>query len=140
MGDTDSRSALLEQIREGIRKSDQQSKDLKKKNSRYLVVSIVAGAMSTVIAASAAALGPVLAGGAPAWKATCAVIALFTGVATVFTGMQKQLSIAERLAKAIACSGKLHSLEFAITVNNRETSEVAKEYETALSSYPDVLL
>jgi hypothetical protein len=137
---TDSRSALHERIREGIRKSDQQSADLKKKNSRYLVISIIAGALSTVIAASAAALGPALGEGAPAWKATCAVVALFTGVGTVFTGLQKQLSVAERLAKAIACSGKLHSLEFALTVNNRDTAEVAKEYENVLANYPDFLL
>jgi hypothetical protein len=136
----DSRNALLEKIRDGIRKSEASSASLKAKNSRYIVIGIVASGLSTVIAASAAALGPVIGEGVPAWKLTCAAVALCTGVATVFTGLQKQLSIAERLAKAIACSGKLHSLEFALTVNDRPTAEVAKEYETTIASYSDVIL
>jgi Zn-dependent alcohol dehydrogenase len=136
----DSRNALLEKIRDGIHKSDASSASLKVKNSRYIVIGIVASGLSTVIAASAAALGPVIGQGAPAWKLTCAAVALCTGVATVFTGLQKQLSIAERLAKATACSGRLHSLEFALTVNGRPTVEVAKEYETTIASYSDVIL
>lgn len=134
------RSALLERIREGIRKSEGLSVELRMKNSRYVVISIVASALSTVIAASAAALGPVIGDGAPAWKATCALVAICTGTAAVFTGLQKQLSIAERLAKAIACAGKLSSLEFALTVNNRDTADVAKEYEAVLAGHSEILL
>ncbi|MEK7250090.1 MAG: hypothetical protein AAB209_06660, partial [Bacteroidota bacterium] len=136
----DSRAALLEKIREGIRKSDEQTSEMKKKNSRYITTGIVASALSTVIAGTAAAVGPVIGQGAPAWKLTCAAVAVCTGVATVFAGLQKQLSIAERLAKATACSGKLRSLEFAITVNNRDTLEVAQEYEGVIANYSDVLL
>ena len=113
---------------------------MKKKNSRYITTGIVASALSTVIAGTAAAVGPVIGQGAPAWKLTCAAVAVCTGVATVFAGLQKQLSIAERLAKATACSGKLRSLEFAITVNNRDTLEVAQEYEGVIANYSDVLL
>jgi len=137
---SDARSALLRKIVEGIRKSDAQSSDLKKRNTRYIGISIIASALSTVLAASAAALGPVIGQGAPAWKLTCGFIALCTGVATVFNGLQKQLTIAERLAKATACSGKLHSLEFGLTVNNRDTAEIAKEYEMAIASYPEIIL
>ncbi|MEK7671874.1 MAG: hypothetical protein AAB344_06610 [Bacteroidota bacterium] len=136
----DPRAALLEKIREGIRKSDEQTSEMKKKNSRYITTGIVASTLSTVIAGTAAAVGPVIGQGAPAWKLTCAAVAVCTGVATVFAGLQKQLSIAERLAKATACSGKLRSLEFAITVNNRDTLEVAQEYEGVIANYSDVLL
>jgi hypothetical protein len=136
----DPRAALLEKIREGIRKSDEQTSEMKKKNSRYITTGILASALSTVIAGTAAAVGPVIGQGAPAWKLTCAAVAVCTGVATVFAGLQKQLSIAERLAKATACSGKLRSLEFAITVNNRDTLEVAQEYEGVIANYSDVLL
>lgn len=141
------RMALLDKIRAGIRKADQETAALKKKNSRYITTGIVASALSTVIAALAAALGPVIAQTltgqptpGPAWRLTCGAIAVFTGVATIFSGLQKQLSIAERLAKASTCSGKLHALEFAITVNNRETTEVAREYEMAIASYPEIIL
>ncbi|MBX2992322.1 MAG: hypothetical protein KF749_14320 [Bacteroidetes bacterium] len=135
----DPRSALLERIREGIRTAETQSAGLKKKNSRYSTTGIVAGALSTVIAATVASIGPIIGQGAPAWKLTCGFIALCTGVATVTTGLQKQLSVTERYAKAVACAGKLRSLEFALTVTNRETGEVAKEYESAIASYSDVL-
>lgn len=141
------RMALLDKIRTGIRKADQETAELKKKNSRYVTTGIVASALSTVIAGTAAALGPVIGQAltgqltpGPAWKLTCGAIAVCTGIATVFSGLQKQLSIAERLVKASACSGKLHALEFAITVNNRETSEVAREYEMAIASYPEIIL
>jgi hypothetical protein len=138
--DTNPRSALLEKINEGIRKSDQQTSVLKKKNSRYISAGIIASALSTVIAGTAAAVGPAIGQGPGAWKLTCAAVALCTGVATILTGLQKQLSIGERLIKATACSGKLHSLDFALTVNNRDTAEVAKEYETAISAYPEIIL
>lgn len=143
----DPRAILLEKIQDGIRKADAQTSDMKKKNSRYITTGIVAGTLSTVIAGLAAAFGPVIGQQftgqgppGPAWKLTCGIIAVCTGIATVFSGLQKQLSIAERLAKATACAGKLHSLEFAITVNNRDTQDVAKEYESAIASYPDILL
>ncbi|MEO8168259.1 MAG: hypothetical protein ABI623_08430 [bacterium] len=144
---SDSRAALLEKIRTGIRKSDGEIKSLKKKNSRYIIIGLVASALSTIIAGTAAALGPAMALAltgqsvpGPAWKLTCGAVAICTGIATIFTGLQKQLSIAERLAKSTMCAGKLHSLEFALTVNNRETPEVAKEYELAIASYPEIIL
>ena len=137
---SDPRSALLERIREGIRRSDRESSELKKKNSRYITVGITASALSTVIAGATAALGPLIGQGVPAWKFTCGAIAVCTGIATVFTGLQKQFSIAEQLAKATSCSGKLHSLEFGLTVNNRDTAETAKEYENVIASYPEIIL
>ncbi len=144
----DSRTTLLDKIRSGIRKAEGEVTSLKRKNSRYIIIGLVASAVSTVIAALAASLGPVIAQTltgqqgppGPAWKLTCGVVAVCTGIATIFGGLQKQLSIAERLAKSMACAGKLHSLEFALTVNNRETPEVAKEYEMAIASYPEIIL
>jgi hypothetical protein len=137
---TEARSVLLEKIRDGIRKSDVLSATLKKRNSRYITVGIVASALSTVIAGATAAIGPVIAQGPPGWKLTCGLVAVCAGVATVFNGLQQQLSIAEKLAKATSCSGKLHSLEFALTINNRVPSEVVREYETLLSTYPEIVL
>jgi hypothetical protein len=136
----DPRSVLLERITGGISKADALIMQLKKKNSRYITIGIAAGALSTVIAGSAAALGPAIGQGPPAWKLTCGLVAICTAAATVVGGLQKQLGLAERLARAIACAGKLHSLEFALTVGNRETSEVAREYESAVASHADVLL
>lgn len=136
----DPRLVLLERISNGIRKADALITQLKKKNSRYITIGILAGALSTVIAGSAAALGPVIGQGPPAWKLTCGLVAVCTAVATVVGGLQKQLAITERLARAVACSGKLHSLEFALTVSNRETAEVAREYESTVASHADVLL
>ena len=137
---TEARTILLERIREGIRKSDLQSVTLKKRNSRYITVGIIASALSTVIAGGTAAVGPVIAQGPPGWKLTCGLIAVCAGVATVFNGLQQQFSIAEKLAKATSCSGKLHSLEFALTINNRDPTEVVKEYETVISTYPEIVL
>lgn len=136
----ESRAALLERIRTGMRRAEAQATELRKKNSRYVSVGVIAGGLATVVAGTAAALGPVVGQGPPAWKLTCGIVALLTGVATVLNGLQKQLSIAERLAKASSCLGKLTSLEFALTVNNRETVEVAREYESALAAYPDIIL
>lgn len=135
----DTRSALLDRIREGIRAAEAQTIDLKKKNSRYITTGIAASAFSTVIAGTVAAVGPIIGQGAPAWKLTCGFIALCTGVATVAGGLQKQHNVSERFAKAAACTGKLRSLEFALTVANRKTPEVANEYESVIAGYSDVL-
>ncbi len=136
----DPRSILLERISDGIRRTNTLITELKKKNSRYITISILTAALSTVIAGSAAALGPVIGQGPPAWKLTCGLVAVCTAITTAVGGLQKQLAIAERLARALTCSGKLHSLEFALTVSNRETAEVAREYEGTVANHADVLL
>ena len=137
---TDPRSTLLDRIRDGIRKADFHSSDLKKKNSRYISIGVIASALSTVIAGTAAAVGTVIGQGA-------------AGMEIYLRGsgcLHRHRNCGDRVAettfhcretrKGDIMRGKLHSLEFALTVNNRETAEIAKEYEMVIASYPEIIL
>mgnify|MGYP001225579673 CR=1 FL=1 len=125
---------MNDEIRKSLAKAEALVSKLRKTNSRYIVISLAASVLATLLAGTTAFTGPVAGQGPPAWKWTCGIVAVFTATATIFTGLQKQLLITEKLSKATECVGKLRSIDF--TLNNSEKDEDRKD---ALSEYKKVL-
>ncbi len=125
---------MNDEIRKSLAKAEALVSKLRKTNSRYIVISLAASVLATLLAGTTAFTGPVAGQGPPAWKWTCGIVAVFTATATIFTGLQKQLMITEKLSKATECVGKLRSIDF--TLNNSEKDEDRKD---ALSEYKKVL-
>ncbi|MBX7042186.1 MAG: hypothetical protein K1X85_04710 [Ignavibacteria bacterium] len=125
---------MNDEIRKSIAKAESLVAKLRKTNSRYIVISLAASVLATLLAGLTAFTGPVAGQGPPAWKWTCGIVAVFTATATIFTGLQKQLMITEKLSKATECVGKLRSIDF--TLSNSEKDEERKD---ALSEYKKVL-
>jgi len=136
----DERGLLLQKIKECLRKVEIISTNLKKSNSRYITISLVASALATLLAGLTAVLGPLAGQGASAWRFTCGAVAGFTALAGLMTGLHQRLSIGDRLAKAYACAGRLNALEIALTITKRDPVLVAKEFEEVTASYPDFIL
>lgn len=134
------RNALLTKVRDGLKRGETRVGRLRTKNSRFIIGSIVFGALSTVLAGVTAAAGPIAGAGPPAWRWTCGIVAVLTATATVLSTLHRQLSITENLARATACVGKLSALEFALTVSGRGTDDCAHEYETVITTYHDVIV
>ncbi len=125
---------MNDEIRKSLARAESLVSKLRKSNSRYIVISLAASVLATLLAGTTAFTGPVAGQGPPAWKWTCGIVAVFTATATIFTGLQKQLLITEKLSKATECVGKLRSIDF--TLNNSEKDEDRKD---ALSEYKKVL-
>jgi uncharacterized membrane protein len=116
-------------------------KRLRKTNSRFIIISLIASVLATLLAGSTAFMGPLAGQGPPAWKWTCGIVALFTATATVFTGLQKQLTVSERLSKATECAGKLRGIDFAISNAKSEDDkeEAITDYRKVLEVYSEFM-
>ncbi|HZP01631.1 MAG TPA: hypothetical protein VFD30_15180 [Terriglobia bacterium] len=140
MGAEVGRDTMLHTIRESLHKAEAQAVRLRRRDSRFVYTSLVASSTATLVAGVAAALGPMLGKGPPAWKLTCGVVAGLTACATLLSGIHKQLAVPERLGKATACIGKLRALEIDLTLAHRDIVQVAKEYQELAVNYPEFIL
>lgn len=131
-------------IQDSLNKAISQLAKLRKNNSRFIVISLIASVLATLLAGFTAFNGKPIAGqGAGAWAWTCGIVAVFTATATVFTGLHKQLTISDRLAKATECVGKLKSLQISIeTLDDDESAKknIVNEYRKVVEVYSEFLL
>jgi len=128
------------EILESLTKAQTHVLNLRKTNSRFIYISLIASVLATLIAGLTAFSGPIVGQGPPAWKWTCGIVAVFTATATVFTGLHKQLTISERLAKATECVGKLKSIKISIEnsdLKDSDKSEIIKEYKKVVEVYSE---
>lgn len=133
------REALLVRIKDGLNRSGSRTAELRRANSRLIWLSLIASAVATMLAAVTAAAGPLAGEGPPAWRLTCGSIAVLTGMSGLLTGAHQRLNVSEKLASAIACTGKLRSMELALTVTGRDPGEVARDYEDLVATYQEFL-
>jgi hypothetical protein len=103
-------------------------------------VSLISSVLATLLAGLTAFTGPIAGQGVSAWKWTCGIVAVCTATATVFTGLQKQFTISEKLAKATECSGKLRSLIIIAELPDSNKTEVLTEYRRIVEVYSEFLL
>ena len=133
------RDAMLERIRDGLRTAEARVQNLRRRSSQFILVNLVCGALGTVVAGLAAAAGPVAGTGPHAWKLTCATVAVLTASSTLFSGLNQQLAIPDRVAKATTCVARLRALEMEITVTNRDLADVTRQYEDVVASYQEFM-
>ena len=129
-------------IKESLNRATSHLSKLRKTNSRFIIISLVASVLATLLAGFTAFNGkPVVGQGAGAWA--CGIVAVFTATATVFTGLHKQLTISERLAKATECVGKLKSLQISLENSGDDESgkkDIINEYRKVVEVYSEFLL
>lgn len=138
------REVLIDGIRAKIPGVEARVRRLSTANSRYIYLGIIAGALATFVAGLTAFKGAPLLdvpqqAKQEAWQITCAIAAMLTLVATLCTGLQKALTVPEKLGAAIACLGRLRALDLALTVRGADHVEIAREYENLISSNAELL-
>jgi len=130
---------IVTKVRESLQHAEAQVKELRRRNSRFASASILFGALGTAVAGTASTTGPVIGQGAGAWKLTCLLTAAFTASATIFSALNQQLSVPDRLAKATACAGHLRALELDITLRGQDLAQVTKAYEELVERYSEFM-
>lgn len=131
------RVAMLRRIRDGLQKAEARTDRLRRTNTRLVYLSLSSSTLATALAGVTAAAGPIAGEGPPAWRVTCAAVAVLTALSGLLSGVHQRLNISEQLAKAIACAGRLRGLELALTVTGRNVVEVARDYEDVVAGYPE---
>lgn len=133
-GDNDE---LAKGIRESLKNAEANALRIKKRSSRLLFASIITSAASTLVAAIAAAQGPVVGEGIPGWRQTCILAAVFSFATTVCVGLNQQFSMNDRVSKTNECAGRLKSLDVSIATGSRSWEEIGKEYESIVEEFPE---
>lgn len=99
------------------------------------VASIVLSALATMLAGAVAVEGADLAGQAGGWRAVCSAVAVLTGLATLSSGLHKQLGVAHKLSEATNCSARLNALRFSLGGPEPDLEELRREYREVLEQY-----
>jgi hypothetical protein len=140
MTQQNTRSVVLQKIREDIEKVQTKAARLRRTNTTMILTSTLASGLSAILAGVTAARGPMVAAGPTGWKLTCGAIAVLSACAGLFSGLHQQLSVTDRLAKVLDCGGKLKALEISLTINYRDPVEVSKDYQVILQEHQQALL
>lgn len=124
-GDDDQVKALAQRIDGELACVTRHVQRLRRQNTLFGYTSIVSGATSSLLAGGVATTGPI----AGTWSMTCGIVAVIAACGTIASGLQAQLAVADKLARATACAGKLEALDVALKISRRDVREVASEYE-----------
>lgn len=134
-GEEQQAAALTQRLEVELVSATRHVQRLTRQNAWLGYTSIGAGAVASLLAGGVASAGPI----AGQWSTTCAIVAVFAACGTVASGLQRQLAVAENLARATACAGKLDALKVALTISRRELREVASEYERLVEGHREFL-
>jgi hypothetical protein len=140
IGTEEPKTAILRRIREGLGKAQGRAEKLKRTNTRLIYLSLSSSTIATALAGLTAAVGPLAGEGPPAWRLTCAAIAVVTALSGLLSGMHQRMNISDQLARAITCAGRFRALEVALTVTGRDVLQVAKEYEELIANYQEYVV
>jgi len=107
---------------------------------RLLVVSIVCGALATLLAGGTIAGGPDAArawfGG---WRILCAIVAMLTATGTVASALHRSLQITSRVASAEKCITRLRALDATLGAAAITSEEALDTFRQISEEHSDCL-
>jgi hypothetical protein len=131
--------AFAQMVKDSLRKAQEITSGLRRKNTRLLITGMVCSAGTTLVAGGTAAAGPVIGEGDAGWRIACIVAAVLAFVSTVATALTTQLKYDERLTQGNQCIGRLRALDIAIVTGSGNWEEISKEYEEVVKAYSEFI-
>jgi hypothetical protein len=123
------RDELLGRVREALRRAEFYCGKARRWDTRLLIISIICGALATVLA------GGTVIGGKPAldavggWRILCSIVAVLTASGTVAGALHKSFSISTRLSNAEKCVARLRALDLAIAASDLSTTDALQTFQ-----------
>jgi hypothetical protein len=133
------RKAFEQRLRQSLKQAKVYVSRFEKANTRMLVLGTVSSSAAALVTGLTAAAGPVVGEGIPGWRLACIVGAGLAFASSVFVGLNQQLRISDRLSMGNQCVGRLRFLDLAVDTGSRDWDEITKEYESIVTTYPQVL-
>ena len=127
--------AFTQMVKDSLRKAQEITSSLRRKNTRLLITGMVCSAGTTLVAGGTTAVGPVVGEGDTGWRIACIVAAVLAFVSTVATALTTQLKYAERLTQGDQCVGRLRALDVVIVTGCGNWEEIIKEYGEIVKAY-----
>jgi hypothetical protein len=122
------RDELLGTVRDALRRAEFYYAKTRRWDTRLLIMSIVCGALATVLT------GGTVIGGKPAldavggWRILCSIVAMLTASGTVAGALHKSFQITTRLSNAEKCVARLRALDVAITASDLSTADALETF------------
>jgi hypothetical protein len=122
------RDELLGTVRDALRRAEFYYIKTRRWDTRLLIMSIICGALTTVLA------GGTVIGGKPAldavggWRILCSIVAMLTASGTVAGALHKSFQITTRLSNAEKCVARLRALDIAITASDLSTADALETF------------
>jgi hypothetical protein len=127
-------------VRTALAKAESYCAKYRPWDNRLLILSIVCGALATVLA------GGAVAGGKPAidafggWRILCSIVAVVTASGTVAGTLHKGLQITTKVGSAEQCIVSLRSLEATIAAGLIPTDQALAEYRRISEEHAGCLI
>ena len=123
------RAELLRTVRDALQRAELYCARTRHWDTRLLIISIICGALATVLA------GGTVIGGQPAleavggWRILCSIVALLTASGTVAGALHKSFQITTRLASAEKCVAGLRALDAAIAASDLPSDDALETFQ-----------
>lgn len=132
---------LLEKIQIKRKEVSMYLKKVEPRQSRYITISIVAGALAAALTAGPGVGGDgfidtasgLLSFGFPVWQVLCLLATLLSMSAVITNGLLKSKDLTAKISRARGCDAKLEGLETMIDLDQIDVEQAASQYAQYLS-------
>jgi hypothetical protein len=129
LGKSQQRDELLGTVRNALQRAEFYYVRTRHWDTRLLIISIICGALATVLA------GGTVIGGKPAldsvggWRMLCSIVAILTASGTAAGALHKSFQISTRLSNAEKCVARLRALDVAIAASDLSTGDALETFQ-----------
>lgn len=116
-------------VRGALQKAEGHCRRYRPWDGRLLVISIVCGALATLLAGGAVAGGNDAMKALGGWKVVCSIVAVLTALGTSAGATHKSLQITLKVANAERCVARLRSLEVGLVSGVVTPDEALATYQ-----------
>lgn len=143
MNDADTLSKKIKTKRRGI--ADYLKKN-EPRHSRYITISIVAGALAAALTAGPGAGGTgfiesakgIVSFGIPVWQVLCLFATLFSMTAVITNGLLKSRDLTSKITRVRGCDAKLEGLEIMLDLDQIDLEQATSLYTQYLTEIPHI--
>jgi hypothetical protein len=123
------RDELLRTVRDALRRAELYCAKTRRWDTLLLVISIICGAVATVLAGGTVIGGQSALQAVGGWRILCSIVALLTASSTVAGAVHKSFQITTRLSSAEKCVARLRALDASIAASDLPIGKALETFQ-----------
>jgi hypothetical protein len=126
---TQKKEEWLSIVRDALKRAEAHCRQYRPWDGRLLLVSIICGALATLLAGGAVAGGDGAMKALGGWKVVCSVVAFLTAFGTTAGAAHKSLQITLKVVNGERCVARLRALEAGLIAGSVTPEEALASYQ-----------
>jgi hypothetical protein len=123
------RDELLRTVRDALQRAELYCARTRRWDTLLLVISIICGAVATVLAGGTVIGGQSALQAVGGWRILCSIVALLTASGTVAGALHKSFQITTRLSSAEKCVARLRALDASIAAGDLPIGKALETFQ-----------